>query len=329
MRALVTGAGGFIGSHLVTRLREDGVDVYALHGVRSGIPARESDGVYRGDVRDAAAVARAVREGCDVVFHLAAKVHEVSSFQEGDPEYHTVNVEGAQNVLDEAAARGARCFVFFSSVKAMGEGTDGCVDEAAEERPATEYGRSKLAAERVLKERGRELGVRVVCLRLPMVYGVGNRGNLLRMIRAIDRGRFPPPPEVGNRRSLVHVANVVQAAMLAARSSIGGGSSYIVTDAEPQGLRGMYEQICTALGRRVPRWSVPEEALRALGRVGDVIGRVRGRRFSVDSDAVGKLVGTAWYSSARIERELGYRPAIGLAEALPAIVEWYRSGAHR
>jgi nucleoside-diphosphate-sugar epimerase len=180
-----------------------------------------------------------------------------------------------------------------------------------------------------LKERGRELGVHVVCLRLPMVYGVGNRGNLLRMIGAIDQGRFPPPPAVGNRRSLAHVANVVQAAILAARDPAGDGESYIVADAEPHGIREMYEQICRALGRPVPRWSVPESALRAAGRVGDVIGRARGRRFSVDSDAVAKLIGTAWYSSARIERELGYRPGIGLSEALPAIVERYRSGADR
>ncbi len=327
MRALVTGAGGFIARHLVPRLREEGMEVLALHGVRSAEPAREGDGILRADVRDAEAVARAVGAGCDLVFHLAAKVHEISAFQDGDVEYHAVNVEGARNVLEVAAARGARRFVFFSSVKAMGEATDGCADEAAEARPTTEYGRSKLAAERVLKERGRELGVHVVCLRLPLVYGVGNRGNLLRMIRAIDRGRFPPPPAVGNRRSLVHVANVVQAAMLAARASAGDGASYIVADAEPLGIREMYERISAALGRPVPRWSVPEGALRALGRAGDLVGRVRGRRFAVDSDAVAKLVGTAWYSSARIERELGYRPGVGLADALPAIVEWYRSGA--
>jgi hypothetical protein len=63
--------------------------------------------------------------------------------------------------------------------------------------------------------------------------------------------------------------------------------------------------------------------------VGDFIGRVRGRRFTVDSDAVAKLIGNAWYSSGKIERELGYRPSIGLAEALPGIVAWYRSGAER
>jgi nucleoside-diphosphate-sugar epimerase len=115
--------------------------------------------------------------------------------------------------------------------------------------------------------------------------------------------------------------------MLAACSSVDDGGSYIVADAEPHGLRSMYEQICIALGRRVPRWSVPEGAFRAMARAGDVIGRVRGRRFPVDSDALRKLMGTAWYSSARIERELGYRPDIGLVEALPAIVERYRSGA--
>ncbi|MGH8758734.1 MAG: hypothetical protein ACREVW_04370, partial [Burkholderiales bacterium] len=79
-----------------------------------------------------------------------------------------------------------------------------------------------------------------------------------------------------------------------------------------------------ALGRRLPRWHIPMSVLAALGRAGDMIGHVSRRRFLFDSDALVKLVGSAWYSSERIARELGYRPTLTFEEALPDMITWYR-----
>jgi nucleoside-diphosphate-sugar epimerase len=79
------------------------------------------------------------------------------------------------------------------------------------------------------------------------------------------------------------------------------------------------------LGKRVPRWSVPLALLKAAAYGGDAIGRVRGRRFTFDSDALEKLTGDAWYSSEKISRELGYRPKVTFEDALPEMIAWYRS----
>jgi UDP-glucose 4-epimerase len=324
MRILVTGATGFIGRHLVARLRQDGYVVRALtHD--PGWPTTCPEGIESvvGDVCDAQAM-KTVAAGCDVVFHLAGKAHSLSEARGDEEVYRAINADGTRHVLEGAAAGGARCFVLFSSVKAMGEEAPECLDETREARPATAYGRSKLAAEHLVLDYGKRSGLHVVCLRLPLVYGPGGKGNLDRMIVAIDWGIFPPLPELGNRRSMVHISNVVEAALLAATSPAANGNCYIVTDARAYSTRKLYEMICRDLGKQVPQWHTPLVMLKVLGRVGDMIGHIRGRRFLFDSDALEKLIGSAWYSCEKISRELGYRPSVAFEDALPELIAWYR-----
>jgi nucleoside-diphosphate-sugar epimerase len=324
MRALVTGAGGFIGRHLVERLLREGWSIRALaHEARRSIEWPPGVEVVTGDVRDAQAM-KAAATGCETVFHLAGKAHALSEVHEDEAAHRAINVDGTRNILDGAVSGGARHFVFFSSVKAMGEGALKCLDESYGGGPTTAYGQSKLEAERLVLDCGKRAGLHAVCLRLPLVYGVGNKGNLYRMIAAIDRDRFPPLPELGNRRSVVHVANVLDAALLAAGRPEANGQCYIVTDARDYSTRELYELICLGLGRAIPRWHVPLWVLRLLGYAGNAVGRLRGRRFLFDSDALDKLIGSAWYSSAKIARELGYRPSATFEQALPGLIAWYR-----
>lgn len=326
MNALVTGAGGFIGRHLVERLLRDGRTVRALvreAGRPGDWPAKVE--VVAGDVRDPQAM-KAAAAGCETVFHLAGKAHALTEVQGDEAAYRDVNAEGTRHVLEGAVAGGARRFVLFSSVKAMGEGGERCLDETFDGPPETPYGRSKLEAERLVGEIGKRAGLHVACLRFPLVYGPGNKGNLYKMIVAVDRGMFPPLPELGNRRSMVHVVDVVRAALLAADRAAANGRCYIVTDGHAYSTRQLYELICRALGKRVPGWHVPLWTLQAMGRAGDAIGRVRGKRFVFDSDALEKLTGSAWYSSEKIARELGYHPSVSFENALPDLIAWYRRG---
>lgn len=321
-RFLVTGATGFIGRRLVFALVERGHSVTAL--VRRAADARLPAVVARrpGDL----AVPESLRQVCagaDVVLHLASHAETEDCDGPADENAHRrVTVEGTRRLLDEARAAGARRFVFLSSVKAMGEGGEERLDETSPPRPVTAYGRAKLEAEKQVTEAG--AGMETCVLRLPMVYGPNRRGSLMRMIAAIDRGRFPPLPEVGNRRSMVHVDDVVQAVLLAAAREPLPGRLYLVTDGVDYSARGIYEAICRALDRRVPAWTVPRFALVLGARAGDAIERLTGKRMPLDSDALRKLLGSACYDSARIVRELGFRPAVTLERALPEMIRAYR-----
>jgi len=311
---LVTGASGFIGRELCQELREQSVQVRG--GMRQ-VAEGPWDEVVLFDLTTKRLPEDALA-GVDTIFHLAGKSHALSETRQDEEEYFRINTEGTGILLEAAKVAGVRRFVFISSVKAMGEGSDVCQDESVQCRPETPYGKSKLAAERMVLEGG--YVPEPVVLRLSMVYGSSRKGNLPRMIEAVAKGHFPPFLEVGNQRSIVHVEDVVQAALLAAEKPVAGGQTYIVTDGQACSTRQMYERICEALDKPVPAWTIPIGLLKVLAKVGDGIGLMRGRRFLFDSDALDKLIGAACYSSEKIERELEFRPKRDFHSALPEIV---------
>jgi nucleoside-diphosphate-sugar epimerase len=325
---LVTGASGFIGQHLVRRLLQEGYRVRVLARPSSVHRIWPTDvAVVEGDIRDAAKMKEAAA-GVNYVFHLAGHTHALSQWAEDDAAYRPLNVEGTRNVLEGALAGGAQGIVFFSSVKVFGEETTECLDESALPRPSTPYGRSKAEAEDMVGDYARTTGLRGTSLRLPLVYGPKNKGNIQRMIWAIDHHVFPPFPDLPNRRSLVHVDNVVHAALLAALQA-PKSPCYIVTDRRPYSTRELYALICRALGRRIPRWQMPLRALIMFGQLGDLVGRVTKQRFPIDSASLNKLIGSAWYSSQRISREVGYDPVMHFEGALPALIAEYRDRSRK
>jgi nucleoside-diphosphate-sugar epimerase len=267
-----------------------------------------------------------VCDGFSVVFHLAGDAHAIDRL-DGDNERLSwrMTVEGTRALVDQSIKAGVNRFLFFSSVKAMGEGGEVCLDETSATFPVTSYGKAKREAEDVIMAASQR-GLPVTILRLPMVYGPGCKGNLPRMIRAIARGRFPPLPETGNKRSMADVRDVVEAALLAATNPAAEGNIYIVTDGQVYSTRQMYEWISDAIGRPVPPWTMPLSLLRFIAHAGDVIGRIRKRRFIFDTMALEKLIGSAWYSSDRITRELGYGPVHSLMDSLPGMVSEIREG---
>jgi nucleoside-diphosphate-sugar epimerase len=301
-QTLITGATGFIGRRLLQ------LGDRAL--VRDGAAM---SGTVRGDLLDPASL-RVACAGIDRVFHCAGYAH---AFHSSDPDVHwRVNFEGTRNLVTAAGEAGVRCFVFLSSVKAMAEPGDRCVDEDWPGEPETAYGRAKRAAEDTVLEAGAKYGMHVVNLRLAMVYGRGGRGNLERMARGIRAGWFPRLPETGNKRSLVHVDDVVAVMRLVAGTPAANGRTYIVADPRPYSGREIFDAIRGVSPRLTFAWGLPAPLLRGGGVAGDWVGRLTGRAMPINSEVVERLLGSACYSPARIERELGWRAGIGLDEGV-------------
>ena len=317
IRVLVTGASGFIGRALCSHLSDRGVTVRALLRQSATGPWHET---VIGDLKSLAP--NNLANGIDTVFHLAGKAHALSESKQDEKEYFQINTEGTRRILEAAQSSGVRRFVFFSSVKAMHEGGPEYLDETSPCEPVTPYGKSKREAERLVLE-GNYVPEPVV-LRLSMVYGPSTKGNLPRMIESIAKRHFPPIPEFGNKRSMVHVEDVIQAAILAAEKPEAIGQTYLVTDGQPYSSRKLYEWVFQALGKPVPDWRIPEMVFRALAKIGDAIGALRGRRFMFDSDTLEKLAGSAWYSSQKIEQKQGFRAKYHLQDSLPDIIKSLR-----
>jgi nucleoside-diphosphate-sugar epimerase len=311
---LISGANGFIGQVLLAALNARNCQIVAL--LRQKRTGAWDQAVY-GDIREPVAVQKSLH--CDTVFHLAGKAHALSEHAGEEAEYQAVNTEGTRNVLELARKVGAERFIYFSSIKAMGEMGQG-QDETSACDPRTPYGISKLAAEKLVLEGG--YVPHPVVIRPTMVYGPGAKGYLPQMIRFVQKGIFPPlSPEVKNKRSMVHVQDLVRAAIAVAKKPEATGQVYIVSDGRQYSTHDVYAAIRRALGKNVPGWSVPHGMLSGAARLGDVIGKVRGRRFLFDSEVLEKLTGSAWYDTGKAERELGIVPQWDLESALPEIIE--------
>lgn len=331
MRTLVTGATGFIGQRLVRALCEAGTPVKILSRRDTATELRDlcpgGDVVSMiADLTETKSLAR-ICEGVDTVLHLAGYAHADDA--SAAMIHRAVTVDGTKALLAAAARAGVARFVFVSSVKAMGEGSAECLNEDAFTQPTTVYGRAKLEAEQLVLAAGRDCRMHVAVLRLPLVYGAGHKGNIPRMLAAIDRGWFLPLPDTYNKRSMVWVDDAVQAILVVARRSEANGKTYIVTDGQEYSTRRIYTAIYAALQKPIPRWWVPLPLLKALGGIGDAIGRLRHRHFMFDSLALEKLVGSACYDGRKIQQELGYRPRAQLETVLPEIVAHYRQRGGR
>lgn len=323
MHPLVTGASGFLGRQFLDALALRGTPARALVSPRGCRELPRASAVVSGDLLDRAALVRAC-EGVTHVIHLAARVHRA---RDSAAAFRRDNVEGTRVLLETAAAAGATHFLFMSSVKAMGEEADGVLDERTPARPSTPYGRSKLEAEEVAVDAGARLGMRIVVVRLPTVYGPGVKGNILRLLDAAKEGRRLPFGAIQNRRSMIFSGTAVEASLAALAWLTGAPVArhvYLASDGRPYSTGEVYAAMCRAMGRAPRLRAVPVPVLLALGRAGDIAGRLVGRSMPIDSAGIARVAGDLEVSCAKLARDTGFRPTIDLDEGMRRTVAWYR-----
>ena len=308
MKALVTGASGFIGTHVVAALAAAGHEVRAFD---RRAPAEVPAGVetVAGDVRDADALARAA-QGCDAVFHLAALYSYARAHARA---MQAVNVEGTRAVLDAAARSGVRRVVHTSSCATCGPVAGRAATEA-DEPPGWElavpYKRTKLEGERLALDAARD-GLDVVVVNPTTPVGPGDRRPTPtgKMVADVARGRARAYLS-GAALNVVAVEDVA-AGHLRAFEHGRSGERYLL-GGENLSLREVFAIVARAAGRRPPRIGVPWALAHGAARVGDAALPLVGREPSLlvlDEVRLARLPMT--FDDARARRELGYasRPA--------------------
>jgi nucleoside-diphosphate-sugar epimerase len=317
MKALVTGATGFVGGHLAEALSRRGDQVTAL--ARSPGKAKALAGlgarVVPGDLDDPGSLARAV-EGQDVVYHVAGLVAAA-----GESEFMRCNRDGTASLLAAASDAGVSRFVLVSSMAAGGPALPGKPLTGTEPpRPVTAYGRSKLAAEAAV----RSGALPWVILRPPTVYGPRDR-EVLKVFRMARLGVAPVFGDGSQELSAVHGADLA-AALIAAGTAAGtAGKVYYPCHPEVVTSAQLVRAVGTAMGRRVRLVSIPATVGRMLLGVTETSARIAGQRTILTRDKANEFFQPAWTGDpAPLARDAGWRAAYDLQSGLADTYRWYR-----
>jgi len=286
----VTGATGFVGSRLLKLLG------WSLSDIR--VLSRNSHLDYETVLCDfeKKQIPSDTFASVDTVFHLAGYAHDLNDASKVKNIYQKINVDSTILLAELAIKSGVKKFIFVSSVKAGGiAAIDECLDEESQTEPDGLYGKTKREAELKLLEMGERSRMEVSIIRPSLVYGPCVKGNLKVMMSGVEKGWFPPLPECRNRRSMIHVDDLVRALLLIAKDDRTNGEIYIATDGQPHSSREIYEAMCVVLGRSIPKWHVPKFVF-------DIAASMNaGVRYKIE-----KLLGDECYSSAKLE-SLGFK----------------------
>jgi nucleoside-diphosphate-sugar epimerase len=320
VNVFVTGGTGFVGAHLVKALVARGDRVTAL--VRR--PALAAQLGWSADVRlvrgdlSAEAALREGSTGADVVYHVAGQIAARNL-----AEFMACNRDGTANVLEAARDSGVRRVVFVSSLAVAGPTTPGHpIDETRPPAPVTDYGRSKLAAEVLVRAMPFEWTI----VRPPVVYGEWDRGTL-KIFQLAQRGLVPVFGDGSQELSIIYAEDLARSLIAAGTSPAAAGRVYFAAHPAATTSRDLVLGVGRALGReRAPRiLPVPALVARGVLWTAGTLAHLAGRATLLSADKSNEFLAPAWTCrSDALTRDTGWRAQVALDDGLRRAATWYR-----
>lgn len=330
MKALVTGAGGFLGGAIARTLRDRGDDVRGFS--RGAHPQLAAFGIehHQGDVTDLDTLTDAIR-GVDIVFHAAAKVGAGGR----SADFHATNVTGTANVITACRESAVTALVYTSTpsvVSGLGdmEGVDESVGYA--DQYEADYGRTKAEAERrVLSSTSHDL--KTVALRPPLIWGPGDTSLFPRVLERGRNGalrRIKGPPK---RMDVTYIDDAVQAHLLAGDLLMAGGEgasringrTYFVSSGEPVEIWDFVNRLLEAAGVSPVRKSVSLRTALIVGWVFEKAHALSGAEGEprMSRWIVRSLTNSRWFDISAARRDLGYQPQVSLEDGMGRLKAWF------
>jgi nucleoside-diphosphate-sugar epimerase len=315
-QVLVTGASGFLGSEICRFSIAAGWRVRTFDQCEHG----RVDGTEKfvGDLSDSALLRKAC-EGASVVVHAAGLAHVFGSNAKDYTRFYAVNVQGTENLIDAAVKAGVAHVVLVSSVSVYGNYPGTKCDESIACHPESPYATSKWQAELKAVERMAQGKGSLTILRFATIYGEGDRGNVAKLIRALDCGSFIWPGSGQNQKSLIYKEDAARACVSTFDCTASGTAIYNVSS-QPAAMREIVSDICQALGRPIPRLRIPQAFLKAAGTIFQQMGYPGqlGHRLQ-------KFIHDDVYDGSKFETMFEFRTEVSLAEGIRREVNYLRS----
>jgi nucleoside-diphosphate-sugar epimerase len=310
MRVLITGAGGFIGSHLVDSQLEHGHEVRAvdlhLDRLRHQAAHPHLEAIH-GDIRDGQTVQKLV-EGIDIVYHLASAHLDVNL---SDEHYRQVNVAATLSLLEAARQEGVTRFVHCSSVGVIGDVEYPPADETTECHPVNIYERTKLEGEKAALDFAHRTGFPVVVVRPAWVYGP-RCPRTAKLFRAISKGHFPIFGTGRNMRHPVYITDAIRGLELCAKTPDIEGEVFIIAGELPVESKELVRAIRQQLNVRAPQIYLPIFLGRAAGVALELTFRLIGRQSPFSRRSMDFFLKQNAYTICKARSRLNYQPQVDL-----------------
>jgi nucleoside-diphosphate-sugar epimerase len=317
MKVLITGATGFIGSHLIPRLNQisDCQIVAAIRNEDSQkkLPITVAT-VIVGEIDHQTNWSQALRE-VEVVIHLAARAHILQEqVPNSEAEFIRVNTQGTANLVQQSIQAGVKHFIFISSIGAVATLSNEILTETSSCQPDTPYGRSKLQAEQALINLASNSSMTWTILRPTLVYGEGNPGNMASLIQLVKLGLPLPLGLVKNRRSFLYVGNLVDAIAICLTHSQAKNQLFVISDGQTLSTPELIKQIARALNRSIVLIPIPLSLIKLLVVMADQLEKLLGKPLPVNSSTVNRLLGSLTIDNSLICQTLNWQPPYTIDE---------------
>jgi nucleoside-diphosphate-sugar epimerase len=321
LKALVTGASGFVGSHLVEGLLERGYQVRCLVRKTSNLrwlSGLKAEYVY-GDIADKDSL-KGVFENADLVFHSAG----LTSAKNRE-EYFRANAEGTRNLVEACLEENPRLqrFLYVSSQAAVGPGdNERPLDETAPCRPITDYGESKLAGEKIVLQHSSQLPVTII--RPPAVYGPRDT-DVLGFFKVASKGFRVSFGRGESFLSLVYVKNLVDGIIRAVENPGSVGQVYFIADDKVYSWKDAFSIIAKVLNKRTIPLKIPRSLVLFLAFIAQNSSRLFGRSAVFNTQKAREITQRYWgLDVSKARAELGFFPEYGFERGAAETVRWYR-----
>jgi dihydroflavonol-4-reductase len=320
MRVLITGATGFIGSHLAESLHAQGYALRCLVRKTSNLLWLRQlpiEYIY-GDLFDLSVLRRAVAD-VDYVYHLAGITKAKTK-----AEYYLGNHIATKNLLDAVleVKPGLKRFLHVSTQAAVGPSTNGEITtEATPFHPITTYGISKMKAEMECLDRKDALPITIV--RPPVVYGPRDK-DVFEFFNTMRRGIQPMVGFAAKRVSMIHVLDLVRGTIMAAEYPRAVGETYFIADRQPYTWKEIGDATCRVMGRKALRVRIPEFGVYAIAACAEFYSLITRRAVLINFEKARDMVQNSWTCDpSKARRELGFTSALTIEQGIAETVEWY------